>query len=99
MWLGCAADPGPRRALAGDELLLLGLPLDVNRASARELAFVPGIGAGLAAAVVADRERAGSFLSPEELLRIHGIGPKKLARARPFLFAAPSAVGVARPAE
>lgn len=84
-WLGCAADPGARRALADDERLVLGLPLDPNRAGARALAFVPGLSRRLAEEVVADREAKGPFASVEELVRVRGIGPKRLARAAPHL--------------
>ena len=75
-WLGCAADTGVPRPLAGDERLVLGLPLDVNRACARELAFVPGLGARLAEAIVQDRERNGPFASVEDVTRVRGIGAK-----------------------
>jgi competence protein ComEA len=88
-WIGCAADPGPPRALASDERLALGLPVDPNRASARELAFVPGLSRRLAAEVVADRERNGPFPDVESLVRVRGIGPKKLAQARASLIVAP----------
>ncbi len=84
-WLGCAADAGPARALEGDERLALGLPLDPNVASARQLAFVPGLSRALAKAVVADRESRGPFLRLDDLVRVRGIGPKRLARARPHL--------------
>jgi competence protein ComEA len=84
-WLGCAADPGPARALEGGERLLLGLPLDPNVASARELAFVPGLSRALARAVVADREARGPFGRLDDLVRVRGIGPKRLARARVHL--------------
>ena len=84
-WLGCAADPGPPRALADDERLLLRLPLDPNAAGARELAFVPGLSARLAAAIVADRAENGPFRSLDDLERVRGIGPVRLARARPHL--------------
>ncbi len=47
-WLGCAGDPGPRRDLAADERLVLGLPIDPNAAGERELAFVPGLSRRLA---------------------------------------------------
>ncbi len=83
-WLGCRTDEGAPRGLLGDERLLLGLPLDPNRAAARELAFVPGLSAMLAAEVVAERERA-PFRSVDDVLRVRGIGPKRLARARPLL--------------
>ncbi|MGB8929692.1 MAG: helix-hairpin-helix domain-containing protein [Anaeromyxobacteraceae bacterium] len=98
-WLGCASDGGARRVLSGEERLLLGLPLDVNRAGARELAFVPGLTPTLAAEVVADREEGGPFSSVEELLRVRGIGPVRLARSRPWLVAVPVRVGMAAEAD
>ncbi len=84
-WLGCAADPGTPRGLDGAERLLLGLPLDPNTASARDLAFVPGLSPRLGEAVVADREERGPFRSVEDLVRVRGIGPKRLARAKESL--------------
>jgi competence protein ComEA len=83
--MGCVADPGPRRALAADERLVLGLPIDPNTAGARELAFVPGLSRRLAAEVVADRDRNGAYASAGDLLRVRGIGPKRLALAAPHL--------------
>ncbi len=84
-WLGCAVDPGPGRALADDERLVLGLPLDPNRAEERVLAFVPGLSRHLAGEIARDRERSGPFRGIEELQRVRGIGPKRLARATPHL--------------
>lgn len=88
-WLGCAADPGPPRALAGDERLVLGLPLDPNTAGERELAHVPGLTRRLARAVVESRQAEGPFLRVEDLLRVRGIGPARLARARSALAVSP----------
>lgn len=84
-WLGCSTDPGPRRALAGDERLVLGLPVDPNHASSRDLAFVPGFSRRLAAEIALDRERNGPYRELSELLRVRGIGPRKLATAAPHL--------------
>ena len=84
-WIGCAADPGPRRALAADERLALGLPIDPNAAAAHELAFVPGLSRRLAEEVIADRDRNGPYASAGDLLRVRGIGPKRLALAAPHL--------------
>jgi len=84
-FIGCPADPGPRRDLTGGERLLLGLPLDPNRATAGELALVPGLSPRLAAELVADRGRRGPFLRVEEVERVRGIGPARLAKARPHL--------------
>lgn len=56
--------------------------LDLNRASARELDDLPGIGPVLAARIVAERVRRGRFEQVEDLLAVPGIGPKLFARLR-----------------
>ncbi len=88
-WIGCRGDPGQPRPLDGLERVLLGRRVDLDRATAEDLAAVPGIGPGLAGEVVRDREERGPFGFPEALLRVRGIGPARLARARPFLEASP----------
>jgi competence protein ComEA len=86
-WVGCAGDPGPPRALDGTERLALGLPVDLNRATAADLAVVPGLDGRLAAEVVAHRAARGAFRSVEGLVAVRGVGPARLARARPHLVA------------
>ncbi|WP_242343977.1 ComEA family DNA-binding protein [Anaeromyxobacter terrae] len=88
-WVGCAADLGAARPLASEERLALGARVDPNRASARELAFVPGLSRRLAAEVVADRERNGPYPDVESLLRVRGVGPGRLAQAREALVVEP----------
>jgi competence protein ComEA len=88
-WIGCASDPGAARPLAGRERLLVGLPLDLNAATADDLADVPGLSARLAAEVVADRARRGRFGGVDDLVRVRGVGPARLAQARPFLATSP----------
>lgn len=56
-------------------------PLDLNRASAEELARLPGIGPARAEAIVARRD-AVAFESVEELLAIRGIGDTVFAGLR-----------------
>jgi competence protein ComEA len=73
-----APQPAPVSASAGPDLAPSG-PVDVNRASARELETLPGVGPATAAAIVAERERNGPFASFEDLERVPGIGPAKLA--------------------
>jgi competence ComEA-like helix-hairpin-helix protein len=63
--------------------------VDVNRAGAAELETVPGIGPGLAARVIAHRERNGPFRTVDELENVPGIGPATLARIRPHVAASP----------
>ena len=54
-------------------------PVDINAASAEELAELPGIGLVLARRIVDYRTEHGPFAAAEELLYVSGIGEKKLA--------------------
>ncbi|MGE5554450.1 MAG: ComEA family DNA-binding protein [Betaproteobacteria bacterium] len=60
--------------------------LDLNRATARELEALPGIGPALARRILAYRESRGSFQAVEELEMVSGIGPARLERLRGLLF-------------
>ena len=53
-------------------------PLDVNSASAEELAGLPGIGEVLAQRIVDYRTANGPFEAVEDLLSVSGIGEKRL---------------------
>ncbi len=52
-------------------------PININQASAEELCALPGVGEATAKKIVADRESSGPFASPEDLMRVSGIGEKK----------------------
>ncbi len=56
--------------------------ISLNRATAKELEALPGIGARRAEAIVGDRERNGPFLSVDALTRIPGIKPALVGRVR-----------------
>jgi len=59
--------------------------IDVNRASAEELARLPRVGPRLAKRIVADREERGRFGTLAELRRVAGIGPAMLSSIGPFV--------------
>lgn len=65
---------------------------DVNTAPAAELALLPGIGPGLAARIVAERESAGPFAAAHELTRVHGIGPKTINDIAPLVICSSSSI-------
>lgn len=94
------AGPRPMRDSVEARALRLGRPLakgeriDLDRASAEELARLPRIGPALAARIVAYREEHGPFGSLEALDRVPGVGPTLLAALRPHaMFSAAGLVG------
>ena len=50
--------------------------ININTASAEELAHLKGIGPSHAAKIVAYREKNGPFKMPEDLMQVSGIGQK-----------------------
>jgi competence ComEA-like helix-hairpin-helix protein len=90
---GQAVDPSAladsAEALAAQEArrsrpLEAGETLDPNRAPEEELDRLPGVGPGLARAILAARDTL-PFRSPEELARVRGIGSSTLERLRPWI--------------
>ena len=55
-------------------------PIALNRASAKELETLDGIGPVLAARIVSYRTQNGPFLTVEDLLKVSGIGAAKFAQ-------------------
>jgi hypothetical protein len=87
-----ALEPLAEDEQAGDPTELLELleelrenPLDVNRATAGELALVPGLGPLLGEAVARHRAARGPFASLPELQLVDGVTPEAYAEARPYL--------------
>jgi len=58
-------------------------------ASEEDLRRLPGVGPSKAKAILELRARLGRFRRPEDLLRVKGIGRKRLARLRPLLVVDP----------
>ena len=67
---------------AGDESAARGINL--NTAGLEELMELPGVGEQTAQAILEDRERLGPFASVDDLMRVSGIGEKKLEKIRPY---------------
>jgi len=60
-------------------------PININTATAEELQQVPGIGPVTADKILKMRKVRGRFKSVNELRAIKGIGPKRLAKMKPYL--------------
>lgn len=82
--------PSPRPgSIAQAEPAMDPRPLDLNTATAEQIARLPGVGPGLARRIVEERQRRGRFDGPEGLRSVLGVGPRKLAALRELVTAAP----------
>lgn len=54
--------------------------VDVNAADVKELRSLPGIGKKTAENIIAYRKASGPFKTPEDLLKVKGIGKKTLKK-------------------
>lgn len=73
--------------------LLDGAPLELNTATAADLEMLPGIGPALAGRIAESRDAAGPFVKVEDLLRVHGIGPRTLQRLRKLVSVSAASAG------
>jgi competence protein ComEA len=63
----------------------LGISIYLNSESEMGLTAIPGIGRGLAKAIVEERTKRGGFKSLKELLSVNGIGEKLYRKITPYL--------------
>jgi competence protein ComEA len=59
--------------------------VNVNQASADELARLPRVGPSLAGKILSHREKHGSFKRAEDLMEVSGIGEKMFAALKPYV--------------
>lgn len=72
--------------LALSSQVFAGFPVDINSASATELAdALDGVGLSKATAIVEYREQFGPFMEPSELVAVRGIGAATLEKNRNFI--------------
>lgn len=56
--------------------------VNINTASAAELQTLSGIGPSMAQSIIDERTKNGAFASVDDLMRVSGIGEKKLAKIK-----------------
>ena len=59
--------------------------VDINSANAEQLIALPGIGPSIAGRIINTRIETGGFSSVEDLLKVKGIGEKKLTKLKPLV--------------
>ena len=60
-------------------------PFAINKASEKDLLFLPGIGPKTAQKILAHRINNGDFKAIDEMAEIKGIGPKTVHKIKPFV--------------
>lgn len=59
--------------------------VNINTASATEIATLPGVGAKMAGRIIEYRQKNGPFKKVEELMNVRGIGEKNFLKLKPQL--------------
>jgi len=59
--------------------------IDINRADAKMLEALPGIGPKLSAGIIQYRRQHGDYRNLSDLMRVRGIGPKKAEQIKPYI--------------
>jgi competence ComEA-like helix-hairpin-helix protein len=66
-------------------VLLAPNSININTASKEELTLLPGIGDAYAERIILYREDYGAFTSVEDLVKVRGIGPRRLEQIKPYI--------------
>jgi competence protein ComEA len=67
--------------------------INLNTASASELASLPGVGEKLAARIVEHRQKVGGFKSTQEIMNVKGVGEKNYTKIQGYLSVGDAARG------
>lgn len=59
--------------------------ININTATAEELTLLPGIGDSIAKRIIEFRNNSGNFLTINDLLKVKGIGEKKLEQISDYI--------------
>jgi competence protein ComEA len=91
---GVDAAAAQEKASAASKPTAAPAPLvNLNTATAAQIATLPGIGEKAAERIIEYREKNGGFKKPEELMNVKGIGEKSFLKLKALV-----TVGEARPA-
>ena len=71
--------------MKGKQILILGRPIELNRADKGDLTAIRGIGPKLSERIINHRLSLGHFSRVEDLAGIPGLGPKKMNAIIPWV--------------
>ena len=67
-------------------------PVNLNTATAAQIATLPGIGPKAAERIIEHRQKNGGFKKIEELMNVKGIGEKSFLKLKPLITVTPPKV-------
>ena len=86
--LAAAQEPGRTDRTAAPKAAAAA-PINLNTATAAELAALPGIGAKTADRIVEYRQKSGGFKKVEELMNVRGVGEKSFLKLKTLITVTP----------
>ena len=60
-------------------------PVNLNTATAEQLATIPGVGAKTAERIIEYRQKNGGFKKVEDLMNVSGVGEKSFLKMKPLI--------------
>ena len=73
------------RAPAAKAVAAPAAPVNLNTASAEQLATIPGVGLKTAERIIEYREKNGGFKKVEDLMNVRGVGEKSFLKMKPLI--------------
>lgn len=60
-------------------------PVNLNTATAEQLATIPGVGPRMAERIIEYRQKNGGFKKVEDLMNVSGVGEKSFLKMKPLI--------------
>ena len=73
--------PAPKQTAAATA----SAPVNLNTATAEQLATIPGVGPKMAERILDYRQKNGGFKKIEDLMNVSGVGEKSLLKMKPLI--------------
>jgi len=68
-------------------------PVNLNTATAEQLATIPGVGPKMAERIIDYRQKNGGFKKVEDLMNVSGVGEKRFLKMKPLITVAATKTG------
>lgn len=73
------------KAPAPNPAAMAAAPVNLNTATAEQLATIPGVGPKMAERIIDYRQKNGGFKKIEDLMNVSGVGEKSFLKMKPLI--------------